>query len=198
MGTMKTQWWVVAPLAWVGTVVVVAILAWWVIDDAGQGVLAEPAGDAVTPLPSTTDPSETRTNRTQRPTGSPTGQAGPTDGRNGGPTTGPTSPVVPPPTSSAPPPTAPETTGDGAEQPAAVRRTSTWQGEEGLLRVSCTGSDLQLEGATPHDGYEIDKNERRSGSELEVRFRSSDGDRRVEIEVACVGGTPSFNVERSD
>jgi hypothetical protein len=77
-----------------------------------------------------------------------------------------------------------------------VRRTSTWQGEEGLLRVSCTGPDLQLDGATPQDGYEIDKNERRSGSELEVRFRSIDGDRRVEIEAACVAGVPAFAVER--
>ncbi len=84
----------------------------------------------------------------------------------------------------------------GPSSRRTVRRTSTWQGEEGLLRVSCTGPDLQLEGATPQDGYEIDKNERRSGSELEVRFRSIDGDRRVEIEARCVDGVPAFAVER--
>jgi hypothetical protein len=77
-----------------------------------------------------------------------------------------------------------------------VKRTSTWQGEEGLLRVSCTGPELQLEGATPQDGYEIDKNDRRSGSEIEVRFRSIDGDRRVEIEARCADGVPAFAVER--
>lgn len=168
---MRNRWWITAPLAWAGVVAIVALVAWWVIDDAGDSVLAQPAREVVTPTPSsTTRPTDASTSSTS------------------------------PPTSSTSPPTSSTTSTPGstgtAEQPAPVRRTSTWQGEEGLFRVSCTGPDLQLEGATPQDGYEVDKNERRSGSELEVRFRSIDGDRRVEIEAACVDGVPAFSVER--
>lgn len=198
MGAMKTRWWITAPLAWVTVVVLVALVAWWVIDDAGESVLAEPAREVITPTPRASDAAasdrsdpSTPGSRSPRPTDSRGEQTG---GTTDGPTSGTTLPV-PPPTSSEAPPTVPEST-DAPEQSAPVRRTSTWQGEEGLLRVSCTGSDLQLEGATPQDGYEIDKNSRRSGSELEVRFRSLDGDRRVEIEASCVNGVPSFAVER--
>ncbi len=150
MVAMKNRWWITAPNAWAGVVALVALVAWWVIDDAGQRVLAQPAREVITPTPD----------------------------------------------ASVPPPTVPETATDSPEQPAQVKRTSTWQGEEGLLRVSCRVSELQLEGATPQDGYEIDKNDRRSGSEIEVRFRSIDGDRRVEIEARCAGGVPAFAVER--
>jgi hypothetical protein len=158
MMSMERRWWITAPLVWASIVAIVALVAWRVIDNAGESVLARPAGEAVTPIPSTSDPT--------------------------------------PDPSDAPSPTTPGSTTRSPDEPAAVRRTSTWQGEEGLLRVSCTGPDLQLDGATPQDGYEIDKNERRSGSELEVRFRSIDGDRRVEIEAACVAGVPAFAVER--
>jgi hypothetical protein len=165
MMSMERRWWITAPLVWASVVAIVALVAWRVIDNAGESVLARPAGEAVTPTPSmfdaTPDPSDTT-----------------------------------PDPSDAPSPTTPGATAGSPDEPAAVRRTSTWQGEEGLLRVSCTGPDLQLDGATPQDGYEIDKNERRSGSELEVRFRSIDGDRRVEIEAACVAGVPAFAVER--
>ncbi|RHW27572.1 hypothetical protein D0Z08_07775 [Nocardioides immobilis] len=202
MGGMK-KWWIAAPLAWAGVVAVVALLAWWVIDGAGEGVLADPARDAVTPGTTTSGPSASESDRPSRSPRSPTDRTdgpddgpddGPGDGPGDGPDDGAVSSVAPP-TSTAPPPTTPPST-EGSEQSAPVRRTSTWQGEEGLLRVSCLGPDLRLEGATPQDGYEIDKNERRSGTELEVRFRSVDGDRRVEIEVACVGGVPDFRVER--
>ena len=181
---MKRHWWVTAPLAWVGVVAIVALVAWQVIDDAGESVIAQPAREAITPTPGAadatgTDPSDPSSDRPPSSTDDPTDSS--TESGS-------------PPTSSAP--TAPESTESSPDPPAPVRRTSTWQGEEGLLRVSCTGADLQLEGATPQDGYEIDKNERRSGSELEVRFRSIDGDRRVEIEARCVDGVPAFAVER--
>jgi hypothetical protein len=172
MMSMERRWWITAPLVWASIVAIVALVAWRVIDNAGESVLARPAGEAVTPIPSTSDP-------TPDPSDAP---SVPSD-----------APSVP---SDAPSPTTPGSTTRSPDEPAAARRTSTWQGEEGLLRVSCTGADLQLDGATPQDGYEIDKNERRSGSELEVRFRSIDGDRRVEIEAACVAGVPAFAVER--
>jgi len=179
MAPMRKRWWITAPLAWAGVVAIVALVAWWVIDDVGESVLAQPAREVITPTPDASDSESSESS-----TGS---TAGPTDGPSSS---------APPPTSSAPT-TSTSTPGstDGPEQSTSVR-TSTWQGEEGLLRVSCTGPDLQLEGATPQDGYEIDKNERRSGSELEVRFRSIDGDRRVEIEARCVDGVPAFAVER--
>ncbi|MDZ5621729.1 hypothetical protein [Nocardioides bizhenqiangii] len=183
---MKRRWLITAPLAWVGVVAVVALVAWWVIDDAGESVLTQPAREVITPTPDASD--------TTAPDPSASGSARPQPSASA--TDGPT--TAPPPDTSAPPPTTAESTAGSPEQPAPVRRTSTWQGEEGLLRVSCTGHDLQLEGATPQDGYEIDKNERRSGSELEVRFRSIDGDRRVEIEARCVNGVPAFAVERDD
>ena len=146
---MERRWWITAPLVWASVVAIVALVAWRVIDNAGESVLAQPAGEAVTPTPSTSDAPQTRpTSRQTRPTRRQTR---------------PTRPSV---TSDAPSPTTPRSTAGSPDEPAAVRRTSTWQGEEGLLRVSCTGPDLQLDGATPQDGYEIDKNERRSGSEL--------------------------------
>ena len=165
MMSMERRWWFTAPLVWASVVAIVALVAWRVIDNAGESVLARPAGEAVTPTPSKSDATPDPSDATPDPSDSPL-------------------------------PTTPGSTAGSPNEPAAVRRTSIWQGEEGLLRVSCTGLDLQLDGATPQDGYEMDKNERRSGSELEVRFRSIDGDRRVEIEAACVAGVPAFAVER--
>ena len=153
---MKRQWWAAAAAAWVGVVAVVALLVWWVIQGAGDDVLAEPAADVFTVTP--TDRSASPTDRTD--------------------------------------PTASTTSTDAP--PAPVRRTSTWQGEAGFLRVSCTGSALRLEGATPAAGWVVDSNEKKSGRELEVRFESADGDRRVEVTSICVDGVPDLAVELDD
>ncbi len=195
MVAMRKQWWVAAVLAWAGVVAVVALVAWWVIDGAGEDVLAEPPADVLTPGPADPDASSSEADGPESSDGPTATTDDPTTAPTTGPTTGPTSSAVPPP--SEPPPTSPPPSG-APDQPGPQRRTSSWQGEAGLLRVSCTGPALRLEGASPSDGWVVDKNEQKGGSELEVRFRSADGDRRVEIEVACVDGVPDFNVELDD
>jgi len=187
MMVMKKPWWIVVPLAWAGVVAIVAALAWWVIDGAGQSILTEPAHEAVTPAP-TSGPVSPGPNRPEPSTEPPTA---PTTGSSTEPTSGPT-PSPSSPDSSAPP--APPSS-EPQEQP--TRRTMTWQGEAGLLRVSCNGQTLRLEGASPHDGYFVDEAERGDGREIEVKFRSTDGDREVEIHVVCVKGVPDFTVEQS-
>lgn len=186
---MKKPWWIALPLAWAGVVVLVAALAWWVIDGAGESILAEPVHDAVSPgptaAPATTETSAPRPSRTPRPTADPTSGSTAAD------------PTTQPPASSVPPATEPPPTPPPTQQPDPVERTSTWQGEAGLLRVSCTGATLRLDGASPHDGYVVDKAEREDGREIEVKFRSTDGEREVEIHVVCVNGAPDFAVEQS-
>lgn len=187
---MKKPWWIALPLAWAGVVVLVAALAWWVIDGAGESILAEPVHDAVSPaptsVPATSATSAPRRSRTPRPTADPTTDSTASD------------PTTQPPPSSVPPPTQPSTTQPPpTQQPDQVQRTSTWQGEAGLLRVSCTGPTLRLDGASPHDGYVVDKAEADDGREIEVKFRSTDGEREVEIHVVCVNGVPDFTVEQS-
>lgn len=188
MGPMNRPWWITAALAWTGVVAIVALVTWWVIDSAGEEVLAEPVREAVSPTATTSgpgagDPPEPTARPTRRPTGATSGPVTETDD--------PTHPVTSLPSSPAPPPTSTRT----AEDPAPVTRTMTWQGDAGLVRVSCTGPELRLEGASPADGYEVDTNTRHSGGELEVRFRSADGDREVEVHATCVDGTPRFRVE---
>lgn len=182
MAPMRKSWWLSAPLAWAGVVAVVALIAWWVIDAAGTGIIAEPAHDAVTPAPSAID----------RPTADHTDRPRPTPSDPSPASTAGTTPTTPPTTtatSAPPPPTR------SADQPE--RRTLTWQGDAGLLRVSCAGSSLRLESASPHDGYVIEEKEIEAGRELEVKFRSASGDREVEIHAVCVGGVPDFAVNQS-
>jgi hypothetical protein len=190
MGPMRRPWWIAAVLAWVGVVAVVALVAWLVIDSAGEEILGEPSRDAVTP---TVLPSDRTSDQPSEPTRStkPSPRASNATEHHEGtdPTVAPTSDptTVVPPTSVAPPPR--------SSDPEPVTRTMSWQGDAGMVRVSCTGPQLRLEGASPADGYEVDTNEHNGGSELEVRFRSRDGDREVRILATCVGGTPRFRVE---
>ncbi|KAA1426076.1 hypothetical protein [Nocardioides antri] len=191
---MRRPWWISAGLAWAGVVAVVALVTWWVIDSAGEEVLAEPAPDGLTPSATTTAPSDDRTPRDPRSTRTPrtTPPGGPSEDTPGaGPSTAPTVATTAPQTIVPPPPPS----GDATSEAAPVSRSSTWQGEAGVVRVSCTGDDLRLDGASPADGYEIDTNTRHSGRELEVRFRSTDGDRETEVHATCVGGAPDFRVE---
>jgi hypothetical protein len=62
--------------------------------------------------------------------------------------------------------------------------------------VSCTGATLRLEGATPSDGYRVDKKESNGGREIEVTFEQvSGGDDEVEIHARCRAGAPAFEVD---
>ena len=188
MGAMNRPWWISAALAWAGVVAVVALVNCWVIYSAGEEVLAEPSPDPA--ASSTTTTTADPTDPEDDPAGTRTPTPRPTEPETSAPT--PTSPAttIAPETTPPPPPS-----GDPTTEAAPVRRSSSWQGTAGIVRVSCTGSSLRLDGATPADGWEVDTNTRHSGSELEVRFRSSDGDRETEVLARCVGGTPDFRVE---
>ncbi len=183
MGPMRKRWWIGAPLAWVGVVALVALLAWSVIDNAGEGVLADAPRDPVVPSGTVPGSSSTSAEIDEGPTLTPEPSSD-----------GPSTPGSTEGSGSAPPTTEsdPDVTTDAV---APAPRTSTWQGEAGTVRVSCTGSSIQLEGASPSNGYEVDQNDQHGGSELRVRFESFDGDLRTEIEARCVNGTPDFSVE---
>lgn len=217
MTPMRRPWWIAVPLAWAAVVAIVALVAWWVIDAAGRSIIADPAHDVATPGVSSAGPSVPGDRRPSggRTTGT-TAPATPSSGAATGSTTSP----EPPPTSSGPtaPPPPPTSSGggdgggggggdgdgggggDGGGDGGGGARpiTDTWHGEAGILRVTCTGTALRLDGASPHDGYVVDQTEREGGRELEVKFRSTDGRHEVEIHVVCVGGAPRFTVEQSD
>ena len=183
MALMKRPWWIAAPLAWVAVVTIVALAAWWVIDDAGHGILAESAHVPATSGPSghSAGTSGAKHHRHTRPTTAPSTTSA-------GPSTAPATPVTQPTTG---------TTSEPGSEPPASATTRTWQGDAGILRVSCTGTALRLDGASPHDGYVVDQAEHEGGRELEVKFRSTDGDREVQIHVVCSSGIPDFTVEQS-
>ncbi len=186
MVAMSKRWWIVAPLTWAAVVAVVALLAWSVIDSAGESVLADAPRDPVVP----TDTSSTDDGDASDPDDSPMpGDPSDRPSRSSSPTDATSAPPSTPPTS----PDTEEATETSA--PTATTQTRSWQGEAGILRVSCTGPSIRLEGASPSNGYEVDKSESHGGSELDVRFRSADGDRRTEIEARCVNGVPDFAVE---
>jgi len=71
-----------------------------------------------------------------------------------------------------------------------VRQTYTVEG--GILTVACTGPSISLESATPSDGYQL-RVDRSGPDRVEVRFESDGGGSRVEV--TCVGGRPSAQIE---
>lgn len=67
----------------------------------------------------------------------------------------------------------------------------TWSGTAGSVRVSCTGSTIKLLGATPADGWRVERAE--AGSDVDVRFER--GEDEVEVEARCGPSGPVFSVE---
>ena len=100
------------------------------------------------------------------------------------------------PSSTQPPTAEPQPTQPTADPPAAepapAVRTVTALG--GTLAVACEGTRPVLRYATPTVGYGSDVRDSDGG--LEVRFRGDETESRVEV--VCVGGAPSVEVEEHD
>ena len=115
------------------------------------------------PNPTSTSPSPTAT-----PTATPTASAPPstTTPRGGG------QPTAPP-----PPPTSPPTS----------TNTRTLAAVGGTASFSCSGSQIGLNWATPNSGFQVDDvGSSNGGAQIEVRFRSSSHESRVQA--WCSGG----------
>ncbi|MGH3347299.1 MAG: hypothetical protein ACRDO4_09975 [Nocardioides sp.] len=153
-------------VGWVVVAVAGATLAWGVISRAGGGVSG---GLDTVPAPSTAarTPSGTVTGRTLSPS----------------PTPSPTTPGPSSPSSSD--------TGSGATVTPVSR---TWQGEAGVVAVSCHGPAISLDGATAYSGYVVEEDDA-GPDRVRVEFEADESSIRVEAE--CSGGEPVFSENRS-
>jgi hypothetical protein len=60
------------------------------------------------------------------------------------------------------------------------------------VTVACTGSTIALRGASPDDGWRM---ERGSSGPAEVEVTFIDGQQQVQVQSHCSGGSPVFQVE---
>lgn len=165
--------WVLATAAWVAVVLAGSGLTWVAIDRAGQQVTDGSSGLATSPAVIGTvgaAPTAPATSATAAP--SPT--------RSGASPSAPTSPTTKraTPRSSAPPP--------------ARTVTRTWSGAPGSVTVACTGAVGVLRGASPVDGWVVERNDDPE-DEVEVKFEK--GEVEIKVKATCVGGVPKFRVE---
>ena len=109
-------------------------------------------------------------------------------------------PSVPAPTPRSVPSTRPSSGdggagGDASSGAPAPRSTSrTWSGSSGRVTVTCTGSRVGLQSASPANGWRVEVGSR-AGEEVEVTFRQSAGGGEVQVQARCSGGTPAFGAE---
>ena len=82
------------------------------------------------------------------------------------------------------------TTATSQPAPTDRPRFRTWTGAAGSVTVSCTGLRAQLKGATPADGWRVERTE--SGAEVRVRFERNEVETRVEAR--CSPSGPVFEV----
>jgi hypothetical protein len=167
--------WVLVAIAWVGVVAAGSAVTWVVIDRAGQQVTAGAGtGPTQPPTVGTVGPAPTAVaTRSRKPSATPTST--PSAGHTS--TTAPSTPTSP----SARPP---------KSSPAVHTVTRTWSGAPGTVTVSCTGGTAQFKGASPNDGWTV---ERGDDGGVEVTFRN--GESEVQVHATCVAGEPRFQVE---
>jgi hypothetical protein len=198
---------------WAVSVGVVAVVTWTVIDAAGHHVLDESAlptvGSGTSPA---SQPGRRGHGHRAGPTRTPT--AGPTD--HPAPPSRPSRPARPspqPPTPSATASTAPThghpTPGHpeqfthtdpphgGSPSPPATpapppEATDSWHGAAGTVTVTCDGSLVRLQGATPSNGYRVEV-EQEDGAVV-VQFERDDPEDEVHVRATCVDGRPRFDV----
>lgn len=190
-----------AVAAWLAVVLVGASVVWAVISRTGQELVS---GDALAragsassfsaPPPQTTSPSGPIKRRSTKPSDKPSGQgsassSSPDDTATATPSTSPSppSPTSGPgdtPSASQPPPTTP-------------KRSATWRGKPGTVRVTCRGSAMSLDSLLTNAGWESERPEAHGGS-LEVHFHRTSGDGEVELKAYCIGGTPRFEADEDD
>lgn len=145
---------------------------------ATQSAAASPA----TRAPATRTPVAPASRRPTGPAAAPRTGTGGTGGAGGTPSTRPGSASAHP-SLSGPPPSA-------TPPPATTTRTFGLTG--GGAAVSCSGATAALVYASPKAGYEVEV-ESRGPVEVEVRFRSSSHESRLNVE--CDGGVPTGRVE---
>lgn len=172
--------WMVAVAAWVGVVLAGSGVTWVAIDRAGKQVTDGSSGLATQPAvvgtvgapPTAPEPTVATT------TGTPAPSASPSDG--------------------TPTPTTAATTRSATPRTSAppVRTViRTWSGASGSVTVACTGDRGRLRGATPVDGWVVERNDE-PDDEVEVKFEK--GEVEIKVKATCVGGVPKFRVETDD
>ena len=99
------------------------------------------------------------------------------------------------PTASAPPSTPTPVSGGGRPTPPppppppppSATNTRTFAAVGGTASFSCSGSQISLNWATPNSGFQVDDiGSSNGGAQIEVRFRSSSHESRVQA--WCAGG----------
>ena len=179
---MNRRMWVLAVSAWVAVVIAGSALTWLAIDRAGQQVTGDGADATATePAVVGTIGSAPLTTRTPRPkpsvTPSRTSSAAPTVS---------SSPTHAPPRSTA---SSPRTS-----SPQVRTETRTWSGAAGSVTVSCTGHTARFKGASPNDGWSVERGDT-VGDSIEVKFEKNGTE--VQVHASCVGGVPRFQTETS-
>jgi hypothetical protein len=178
--------WVLAATAWIGVVIVGSALTWLAIDRAGQQVTSSSAsanntqpavvGTIGAPPVASSTPSKKPSRKPSDP-----GSSSP-------------SPVGQP--STAAPTRTPTKNSDGSttEPPTARTELRTWSGVAGSVTVSCTGGTVRFKGASPSDGWHVERGDD-SGDSIEVKFEKDEAE--VQVRATCVSGVPRFQVETS-
>lgn len=169
--------WMVAVAAWVGVVLAGSGVTWLAIERAGQQVTDGSSGLATEPAVISTVGSAPTAPAPAPGTGTAVPSATPSDG-----------------SVTAPAPTQPATARTSAPPPARTV-TRTWSGAPGSVTVACTGAEGRLRGASPVDGWVVERNDD-AGDEVEVKFEKSEVE--VQVKATCVGGVPRFRVEADD
>jgi hypothetical protein len=80
--------------------------------------------------------------------------------------------------------------------PPATSTTRTFALVGGTASVSCTGSLISLNWATPNSGFQVETGSSGGGSVIEVKFRSDTHESRVEA--WCGGGQVQGNVREEN
>ncbi|GEA87713.1 hypothetical protein [Cellulomonas cellasea] len=109
------------------------------------------------------------------------------------PSTGSSPPATATPTTTATPAPAP-TAAPPVTEPAVVARA--WDVEGGSVGAACRGTVIELQYATPADGWAVEV-KRAGPEEVEVELRS--GDDRTSVRAACAAdGTPQLHDDGDD
>lgn len=70
----------------------------------------------------------------------------------------------------------------------------TWEGDAGVVTVTCRGPSIVLDSAVAYSGYGMERDDA-GPDRVRVEFESDESDLRVEAE--CVDGEPVFSDDRS-
>lgn len=82
----------------------------------------------------------------------------------------------------------------GTPTASAAARLGTWNGRAGSMTVSCVGASGRLVGATPADGWRVERKD--LGSQVRVLFERNDAE--VRVRAVCSAQGPDFQVETKD